>query len=81
MGTVIGTLLTGFLLDKYEGDWPLVFYVMGTIGFVWCILWCILCYSTPDSHPWIRDTEKEYLDRTVPKKKVSLGCLQSNLEG
>lgn len=35
VGTILGNLLSGVLLDAYE--WPVVFYLFGGLGFVWFI--------------------------------------------
>ncbi|ERE77577.1 sodium-dependent phosphate transport protein 3 [Cricetulus griseus] len=33
----------------------------GAIGCVFCLVWFILVYDDPVSHPWISDPEKEYI--------------------
>lgn len=65
IGTVLGTLLSGVLLKHY--DWSSVFYVFGAMGVVWWLLWDLLCYSDPNSHPWISDDEKKYLEDQIGK--------------
>ena len=77
IGTITGTLLSGYLLDTYKGEWPLVFYVFGGIGMIWCFLWAILCYSEPETHPYITDKEKLFLSGTMgDRKQVSLNWWQ-----
>lgn len=69
IGTVVSSFLTGFLLKYWEGDWPDVFYLFGTLGALWYVAWCFLCYSDPASHPFITQEEREYLNE-------SLGCIK-----
>ncbi|XP_053959269.1 putative inorganic phosphate cotransporter [Anastrepha ludens] len=59
MGTVLSNSLSGALL-RYS-TWPLVFYTFGTLATLWILFFIIMCFSDPDSHPYIGDKEKEYL--------------------
>ncbi|XP_018804536.1 PREDICTED: putative inorganic phosphate cotransporter [Bactrocera latifrons] len=61
VGTILGNLLSGILLDAY--DWPVVFYFFGGIGLVWFVIFTFLCYSDPTTHPFIKPSEKEYLTK------------------
>ncbi|XP_063699068.1 putative inorganic phosphate cotransporter isoform X2 [Culicoides brevitarsis] len=63
VGTILGTYLSGVLLHNF--DWPWVFYFFGVIGLLWFILFTLLCYSDPGSHPFIKDREKEYLNKEL----------------
>lgn len=68
IGTILGTAVSGLLIDYFD-SWESVFYFFGILGVVWFILFTLLCYSDPESHPFIKDSEKEFLTR-------ELGCLQ-----
>ncbi|RZC33181.1 MFS 1 and/or Sugar tr domain containing protein [Asbolus verrucosus] len=51
------------------------FYIFGGIGIIWWIAWQFLCYSSPETHPFIKDAEKEYLREELvgvsfKKKKI-----------
>jgi len=70
IGTITGTLISSSLLSAYESEWERVFYVFGGIGMVWCVAWFALCYSTPESHPFITDREKKYLQDKIRQDKV-----------
>ncbi|XP_021500557.1 sodium-dependent phosphate transport protein 4 isoform X3 [Meriones unguiculatus] len=62
-GMILGiftVLLVGGVISNSLG-WPFVFYIFGGIGVVCWILWLILVYDDPVSHPWIGDPEKEYI--------------------
>ncbi|XP_053607893.1 putative inorganic phosphate cotransporter [Plodia interpunctella] len=64
IGNILGPYLSGLLLAD-GGSWHNVFYVFGGLGLIWFIFWAMLCYNTPNSHPFISDEEKEYLNKTV----------------
>lgn len=69
-----GTALSGLLLAHF--DWPVTFYFFGALGVAWYVLWLLLCYSTPEEHPFISDAEREYLHSRIKAHnlgKVSLG--------
>lgn len=57
---VFTVLLVGGIISEALG-WPFVFYIFGGIGVLCCLLWFILVYDDPVSHPWISDPEKEYI--------------------
>ncbi|XP_037805952.1 LOW QUALITY PROTEIN: putative inorganic phosphate cotransporter [Lucilia sericata] len=59
MGTIIGNLMSGFLLSR--SGWPAVFYTFGCLTFLWFIFFSLFCFSDPASHPFIKSKEKEYL--------------------
>ncbi|XP_058588769.1 sodium-dependent phosphate transport protein 4 isoform X3 [Neofelis nebulosa] len=62
-GMMLGTftiILLGGIISQTLG-WPFVFYIFGGIGFVYCLLWFVLLYDDPVSHPWISVTEREYI--------------------
>uniref|UniRef100_A0A182TKA0 Major facilitator superfamily (MFS) profile domain-containing protein n=1 Tax=Anopheles melas TaxID=34690 RepID=A0A182TKA0_9DIPT len=74
VGTILGNLLSGVLLHNIEG-WSSVFYFFGGLGVLWFVIFTLLCYSDPESHPFISEKEKAYLkqelgtlerDRTLP---------------
>ncbi|XP_060522418.1 putative inorganic phosphate cotransporter isoform X2 [Cylas formicarius] len=73
MGTIVSNLISGQLIEATR-DWASVFFLFGSLGIVWFVLWQLLCYSDPDSHPFISESEKLYLRRevesvTLKKKK------------
>ncbi|VDP32048.1 unnamed protein product [Soboliphyme baturini] len=78
-GSVFSFATSGVLADsEFLGGWPLPFYVGGIIGFVWFLFWVSLVSSSPDSHPYITPSEKNYItgallaeikgDQTISKK-------------
>ena len=63
----------GLCATGIDGGWPMVFYVPGGIGLLWCLIFKFLCFSTPQNHPWISDLEKMYL---VTSCKVIIFTIQ-----
>ncbi|OCT58452.1 sialin [Xenopus laevis] len=59
LGTVVSLPVSGLIC--YYVDWVYVFYIFGTLGVLWFILWCFLVSDTPQSHRSITDSEKEYI--------------------
>ncbi|XP_046751153.1 sialin-like [Diprion similis] len=60
-GTLLGTSISGVLIQNSSMGWPVIFYFFGTLGVVWFLAWILLCSNHPDSHPFISDQEKKYL--------------------
>jgi MFS transporter, ACS family, solute carrier family 17 (sodium-dependent inorganic phosphate cotransporter), other len=56
--------LSGLLLDYFDG-WHSVFYVWGVIGLLWFVVFVLICYKDPESHPFIKESEKDYLRREM----------------
>jgi ACS family sodium-dependent inorganic phosphate cotransporter len=63
------------LIQYSSIGWPSVFYVFGSLGVLWFIAWTLLCYNDPQSHPFISDEERIFLEKSIggiDNKKVSL---------
>lgn len=71
IGTVVGNAVSGSLIAATK-DWASVFYLFGGLGILWFIIWTLICYSDPDSHPFISDHEKNYLQKELCNKTSSL---------
>ncbi|KAH8329414.1 hypothetical protein KR074_010241 [Drosophila pseudoananassae] len=63
VGTIMGNLLSGVLIDAYS--WHFVFYFFGGLGVVWFVIFAFLCYSEPSTHPFIKPSEREYLIKEI----------------
>jgi len=69
IGTTTSQPITGLLCEYgFAGGWPSVFYVFGSAGMVWVVLWVLLVHDSPALHPWITFDERAYL-----LEKVSQG--------
>lgn len=64
LGTVVGSTVGGQLIGA-TGKWESAFYLFGISGILWFILWVLLCYSSPETHPFISEKEKDFLRREV----------------
>ncbi|XP_043448801.1 sodium-dependent phosphate transport protein 4 isoform X2 [Prionailurus bengalensis] len=75
-GMMLGTftiILLGGIISQTLG-WPFVFYIFGGIGCVYCLLWFVLVYDDPASHPWISVTEKEYIVSSLAQQNGFLSA-------
>lgn len=64
IGTIFGTAVSGLLLTAFDGH-SSVFYFFGGLGIVWFIFFSLICYSDPNSHPFISDKERDHLQREL----------------
>ena len=60
IGTCVLFPLAGILI--YSFGWPSVFYFTGLVSLLWCLLWSVMAYDSIEKHPWIGDSEKEFLN-------------------
>ena len=61
-GTVITLPLSGLLCEYgFDGGWPTVYYVFGTLGLVWFAVWMPLVADSPQKHPKISREERDYI--------------------
>ncbi|KAJ2946184.1 hypothetical protein O0L34_g5118 [Tuta absoluta] len=73
LGNIFGRIISGLIMAD-GGDWAHVYYFFGGIGVIWFVFWCLLCYSTPNLHPFVSDEEREYLNANVT------ACLHKKLD-
>lgn len=59
IGPVIAPLLVPWILGMY--GWKEVFYITGTLGFLWLILWWIF-YEIPSKQKLLKKTELEFIN-------------------
>ncbi|XP_072944996.1 sialin [Epargyreus clarus] len=59
LGTVISMLMAG-VLTAHLG-WESVFYVMGGLSCLWCVLWVLLVQDSPQQQPLISAEEREMI--------------------
>ncbi len=50
----------GGLLCQTIG-WQFIFYIFGSLGIVWFIIWWICASASPSDHGFINETEKAYI--------------------
>lgn len=56
--------LSGLLAVSNVG-WPAIFYVFGTLGTVWCVLFLLWVYEDPEVNPKIHPEERMYIQKTL----------------
>ena len=63
IGTVVTWPLVGTIIENY--GWDYAFYVPALLVAVFTILCMFLIYESPDTHPRILPSEKEFLDNSI----------------
>ncbi|XP_030762123.1 putative inorganic phosphate cotransporter [Sitophilus oryzae] len=63
-GTVVGIIASGVIAGSWYG-WPMIFYLYGSLGLIWTVLYSFLAYNTPLEHPSISTEEKEYIRNSL----------------
>ncbi|XP_077984286.1 sialin-like [Glandiceps talaboti] len=58
-GTIFVSVVSGVMAANI--GWDSVFYMTGTLGLTWVIGWIFLAYDSPEKHPRISDSEKNYI--------------------
>ncbi|XP_046330784.1 sialin-like isoform X2 [Haliotis rufescens] len=62
----IGGLLCSY---GFDGGWASIFYVIGSLGLLWCVIWTIFAHDQPDSTPGISDLERKYISKSLEESK------------
>lgn len=68
VGTVIMTAISGILASSALG-WPSIFYISGSAGVVWSILWFFYGSNSPADCPTISDEERTYIEKSLQQKR------------
>lgn len=63
LGTVISLPFSGILAAAF--GWEAVFYVQGGLAMIWCLLWLIFVYDSPQDHPRIHPVELELFETSM----------------
>ncbi|RUS73287.1 hypothetical protein EGW08_018960, partial [Elysia chlorotica] len=62
VGSIISSLLNGYLCSiDADNGWPFIFYVAAIILAVYAVAWICLMSDSPDTHPFISDKERAYI--------------------
>lgn len=65
-GTVVAMPASGLLAAKY--GWESVFYVFGTIGCIWYIVWIIIVRESPEKDQYCSIEERDYIMHSLGQK-------------
>lgn len=60
--------LCGFIIAHY--GWRVVFYVTGSFGILWCVVWWFLAFDTPQDHPRITKQELAFIQKCTRSTAV-----------
>lgn len=70
IGTVLSFPLSALLIQYgFDGGWPSVFYVFGAVGILWFLLWIMVGYSEPATHPRISKQERTYIEDSIGEQE------------
>ena len=59
IGGLVSIPIIGILSIHFS--WHVIFIIVGTLGFIWLIPWWVLVKSPPKTHPWLGESEREYI--------------------
>jgi ACS family hexuronate transporter-like MFS transporter len=59
IGGIISIPLIAFLSVFF--DWHVIFIIVGLTGLLWLLPWMVLVKSPPKSHPWLTESERQYI--------------------
>ena len=82
LGSVVAPVLIAYLYGHF--GWRTTFIIIGAVGLLWVIPWLFINKTTPESHPWITDEERnlimnsriEAIKSTENKKEKGLSVAQ-----
>ncbi|AOW17692.1 MFS transporter [Polaribacter vadi] len=82
LGSVVAPVLIAYLYGHF--GWRTTFIIIGAVGLLWVIPWLFINKTTPESHPWITDEERnlimnsriEAIKSTENKKEKGLSVVQ-----
>jgi MFS transporter, ACS family, hexuronate transporter len=60
IGGIVSAPIVAYLF-LFLGSWQATFIVIGLLGFLWVIPWLIVYKAGPDAHPWISESERQYI--------------------
>lgn len=67
IGTILGNALSGVLIHETQ-RWESVFYFFGSATIIWFVIWTFVCFSSPETHPFVKDQEYYYLKESPVSK-------------
>ena len=62
-GASLGAVISAPLIAYFYAPvgWQTTFILIGLLGFLWIIPWWIVNKASPSEHPWITETERNYI--------------------
>ncbi|KAL4108027.1 hypothetical protein QTP88_018285 [Uroleucon formosanum] len=62
-------MVCGFIIGNY--GWRVVFYMNGSLGVAWCLLWWLLAFDLPHKHPRITRRELNYINANIGENIIN----------
>ncbi|XP_031777621.1 vesicular glutamate transporter 1 isoform X1 [Nasonia vitripennis] len=59
LGTVLAMPVCGLMAERL--GWASLFYVFGSVGLIWYLIWCIFIRDRPEDDPRISEAELKYI--------------------
>jgi len=69
LGTVLSMMSSG-IINQLCG-WEAIFYIQGSLSLIWCVMWVVLVFDSPEQHKFISTAEKDYIMSSQPKKAAT----------
>lgn len=63
LGTVVTWPMAAYLMQYF--GWSSAFYVAASITFLLTILWYLIVYNSPEEHPRINQSEREFIEKSI----------------
>lgn len=63
-GSIFGQVTAGYMSSSWWG-WPSTFYLYGSFGLIWTLLWIAFGASSPSEHRRITESEKRYIESSL----------------
>ncbi|CAG9859750.1 unnamed protein product [Phyllotreta striolata] len=70
-GTILAMPLVGYISSTWSG-WPLSFYLYGSLGYLWVILFIFFGYSSPAQCKNISENERRFIESSSNIKKEKM---------
>ncbi|KAK7866131.1 hypothetical protein R5R35_004780 [Gryllus longicercus] len=64
VGTIVAMASSGALAASAIG-WPSIFYIFGSVGVAWAVLWFFLGGNSPATHRWCSERERTYIEESL----------------
>ncbi len=69
LGSILAPIIIPLIYISLGWRWT--FVVVGSLGIIWVFPWLIINKKGPKEHPWITDTERQYILDGQPEKVCS----------
>jgi MFS transporter, ACS family, hexuronate transporter len=60
IGGIVSAPIIAYLF-VFLGSWQATFITIGALGFLWLVPWLIIYKSGPETHPWLKEEERQYI--------------------